>query len=268
MKIFSKKKHDNEKIVAISCHTAPIAKIASKYSDILLVGDTVGMIIYGHTDTKSVTMDMMINHGKAVKNAASDANYVVIDMPFGSYENNKDEALINAKRLLNETGADAVKLEGGVDIKEVLNHLKNNDIPVVGHIGLLPQQIDKGEDYRVQGRIESQKQKIKADLNLLLELDIKLIVIECVYKDFADELIKDKDAIFIGIGASDKCDGQILVADDIIGLSYELKLPKFSKSYLDANKLYNEAFQNFACEIKNKVFPSLSNLYIRKIDAE
>jgi 3-methyl-2-oxobutanoate hydroxymethyltransferase len=264
MKVFFDKKHNNEKLVAISCHTAPIAKIAAKYSDILLVGDTVGMIIYGHKDTKSVTMDMMINHGQAVKKAANDTNYVIIDMPFGSYENDKHEALINAKRLLNETGADAVKLEGGVDIKEVLTHLKNNDIPVVGHIGLLPQQIGEGQDYRVQGKVESQKQKIHADLNLLLELDIKIVVIECVYKDFADELIKDKDAVFIGIGASDNCDGQILVADDIIGLSYELKLPKFSKSYLNASKLYQEAFANYAQDITDKKFPSANNLYIKK----
>ncbi|MBL6785491.1 MAG: 3-methyl-2-oxobutanoate hydroxymethyltransferase [Rickettsiales bacterium] len=261
MRTLFDKKHQNKKIVAISCHTAPISNICSKYADILLVGDTVGMTLYGHKDTKNVTVEMMKNHGAAVVSAAESNNYTIIDMPFGSYEKDKEKALKNAQYLLKSTQADAIKLEGGTEIAETLKYLTEHKIPVVGHIGLLPQQISDSKDYRAQGKELHQIDKITNDLNLLLSLDIKIIVIECVYKELVDELIKNKDCIFIGIGASENCDGQILVADDIMGLTYKIKQPKFAKSYLDGKTIIESAIKEFSNDVRNKKFPSKENLY-------
>ncbi|MBT4989283.1 MAG: 3-methyl-2-oxobutanoate hydroxymethyltransferase [Rickettsiales bacterium] len=263
MRVLFEKKQQKEKIVAISCYTAPIAHICANYADIILVGDTVGMTVYGHSDTKSVNMEMMINHGRAVARAASDKNFIVVDMPYGTYESDKNMALANAKRLLSDTGAHAVKLEGGTEIAESLSFLKLNNINVVGHIGLLPQKFDEGE-YKVQGKLDLQRKKIKSDLDLLEDLGVDIIVIECVYKEFVDELIKGRKSIFIGIGASEKCDGQILVSDDILGLTYKMKLPSFAKAFVDANKIFAQAVSQYSEEVRSKNFPTTKNLYRSK----
>jgi 3-methyl-2-oxobutanoate hydroxymethyltransferase len=264
MRALLEKKHCQEKIVAISCYTAPIAHICAAHADIILVGDTVGMTIYGHSDTKSVTLDMMVNHGRAVCDAASDTNFVIVDMPYGTYESDKYLALSNAQRLLSETGADAVKLEGGTEISESLRFLKENNIQIVGHIGLLPQQFGQDKKYTVQGKVKLEQQKIKDDLDLLLEIGVGIIFIECVYKEFADVLMQDKPSIFIGIGASDECDGQVLVSDDILGLTYKMKPPKFAKTYINGNEIFDQAISQFSQDIRNKEFPSSDNLYRRK----
>ena len=257
--LFAKKKQ-NKKIVAVSCYTAPVAAICAKHCEILLVGDTVGMTIYGHKDTKSVTLDMMIQHGKAVRNAAPN-NFMIVDMPYGSYESDKIMALHNARKLLSETKADALKLEGGVEIEATLCYLKDNGVNVVGHIGLLPQQLNHDDKYRVQGRDREQKEKIQQDLNLLLSIGVEMIIIECVYKDFINELISNKPAIFIGIGASDDCDGQILVSDDIFGLTYGIRAPKFSKSYVEGSKLFEQAISEYSQNVRDKKFPTKDHLY-------
>ena len=263
MEQFIDKKHNNEKIVAISCYTAPIAKICAKYCDMILVGDTVGMTIYGHKNTQNVTIDMMINHGKAVKQAVGN-KFTIFDMPFGSYEKDKYEALTNAEKILKETQADALKLEGGIEIEDTLRYLKSKNINIVGHIGLLPQKFAQNSKYKIQGEDEIQKQKITDDLTFLNEIGINIIIIEGVFKEFTDSLINNKSQIFIGIGASDNCDGQILVSDDILGLTYGINIPKFAKQYVDSKKLFDKAINNYSKEVKMQKFPNQENFYYPK----
>jgi 3-methyl-2-oxobutanoate hydroxymethyltransferase len=205
----------------------------------------------------------MINHGQAVK-AAAPESLVVVDMPKGSYEQDAVVALYNARKLLGATRADAVKLEGGVKIAATLKLLRQEGISVIGHIGLLPQEISHNANYSVRGKTELEQQIIADDLALLLELGIEVIVIECVYKDFADSLIAtNPNALFIGIGASCQCDGQILVIDDILGLTHSIKPPKFVKAYLDGAALFEQAIASFSNDVRKCKFPAEANLYRR-----
>ncbi len=253
LKKFSKKKSP---ICCLTAYTANIAKIVDKYADIILVGDSVGPVLYGFKSTREVTMEMMIEHAKAVvKNSVK--SIVVVDMPFGTYENGKKTALKNARKILDLTGAHAVKLEGGESISKTIKYLTSNKINVMGHLGMLPQKMNGR--YRVYGKKDSEKKKLKKDFKLLEDAGVFSIVIECTLKSLVDEILQKKKVPTIGIGASDNCDGQILVTDDLIGMTdFE---SKFLKKYSRINNSIEVSIKKFCNDVKNKRYPKSNYLY-------
>jgi 3-methyl-2-oxobutanoate hydroxymethyltransferase len=245
-------------LVCLTAYTAPVAKILNKYCDIILVGDSVGMVLHGMNSTRDVTLEMMIMHGKAVRASAKNS-LLVIDMPFGSYEKNIKIALFNAKKIMKETKCDAVKLEGGVKIYETINYLVKNNIPVMGHVGLLPQSAKKKSDYKVQGKDYLSFNQIISDAISLQKAGAFSIVIECVPKKLADKINNIVNIPTIGIGASEECDGQILVTEDILGFSE--KPARFVKVYDDFITRTETSVRKLAKDIKRKKFPGPQNLY-------
>lgn len=258
--LFAKKKQ-GEKLASLSCYSYPIAKIADEYMDIILVGDTVGMVLYGMDSTQEVSLNMMLEHGRAVSKACN-RSFIVVDMPYGSYEKDKKVALENAQKIIEYTGADAVKLEGGEEIAETIKLLSENQIEVVGHIGLLPQAITDKSLYKVRGKNTEEVDKLKRDFNAVKQAGCKIIVFECIYKDIADLLCQDKEVITIGIGASASCDGQIMVFPDLFGET--VKVAKFVKKYFNSESHINKALATYASEVKMSVFPALENIYNKK----
>ena len=208
--------------------------------------------------TRDVTLEMMIMHGKAVKRSIKNS-LLVIDMPIGTYEKNPKIALINAKKIMKETNCDAVKLEGGLKIYQSINHLVKNNIPVMGHVGLLPQSVKKKSDYKVQGRDYLGFNKIIKDAIKIQQAGAFSVVIECVPKILADKICNIIKIPTIGIGASEKCDGQVLVTEDIIGFSQ--KTAKFVRVYDDLNSRIEHSVKKFAKDLKTKKFPSYKYLY-------
>jgi len=243
-------------ILCLTAYTAPIAKIVDKYADIILVGDSVGPVLYGFNSTRGVTLDMMINHASAVvKNSKN--SIVVVDMPYGSYERSKYLALKNAKRILEESGASAVKLEGGKLIFDIIKYLTENKINVMGHIGMLP-QLQNG-NYTVYGKKKIEKVEIFEDLELLQRAGVFCIVIECTIKTLVDKLIKKAKVPIIGIGASPKCSGQIIVTEDVIGMT-EFN-SKFLKKYSNVKKKIDDAISKFSLDVKKKKYPTKDHCY-------
>ncbi|MBD23196.1 MAG: 3-methyl-2-oxobutanoate hydroxymethyltransferase [Alphaproteobacteria bacterium] len=251
-----KKVSKKEPLICLTSYTAPIAEIADKFADIILVGDSVGPVLYGLESTKDVDLDMMIKHAKAVVKKAQ-KTFIVVDMPFGTYEKNKDLAYRNAKKIISETGADAVKLEGGQKISSVVKHLTEKGIVVIGHIGMLPQSYDG--KYKVYGKNEAQKKQIMKDLNLLQNSGVFLIVLECVIEKLAQKIICKSDVPIIGIGASKDCHGQILVVEDLLGLTnFE---SKFLKKYVNLKKIISDSISKFSKEVVRKKYPSNKHMY-------
>ena len=243
-------------IICLTSYTAPIAKIADKFADIILVGDSVGPVLYGLKSTKKVSLQMMIEHAKAVVNNTKKA-FIAVDMPFGSYEEDKKIAYKNARKIILETGADAVKLEGGESISDTLKYLTQKGILVIGHIGMLPQSFDG--KYKVYGKSQFQKKQIIKDLKILEEAGVFLIVLECILEKLADQIINKSKIPIIGIGASKRCDGQILVVEDLLGLTdFE---SKFLKKYTNLKKIISDSLSEFASEVKKKKYPSKKHLY-------
>lgn len=245
-------------IVCLTAYTALIAQIADKHCDLLLVGDSVSMVLYGHDTTRKADMEMMVRHGKAVANNAQNA-VVVIDMPFGSYDS-KEMALDNAKWLLSETGGDAVKLEGGTENANIISFLVANDIQVMGHIGLLPQSAETPADYKVQGREVNAAKKIMNDALAVEKAGAFCFVIEAVPEPLAAAITGQAKIPTIGIGASNACDGQILVTEDMLGLTTG-RPPKFVKQYTQLNALMCHAIGEYADEVKQRAFPASENTY-------
>ena len=244
-KIFSK-----SKIVCLTAYTAPIAKIADKCADIILVGDSVGPVLYGHKTTRNVDMDMIIRHAKSVVKNTKEA-FIVVDMPFGTYETSKHKALENARKIISSSGAMAVKLEGGEKVADTIEFLTQNKIKVMGHLGMLPQSITGRP--KVYGKSEKEKKQIFKDISVLKKVGVFSVVVECTLKKVVDELIKASDLPIIGIGASECCRGQIIVTEDILGMT-ELKT-KFSKKYLDFFPLAEQAVNKFSLEVTNGKYP-------------
>ena len=243
-------------LICLTSYTAPIAKIADKFADIILVGDSVGPVLYGLESTKKVSLQMMIQHGRAVVENTENA-LIAIDMPFGSYEENKMKAYKNAKKIISETGADAVKLEGGEQISKTVKYLTQKGILVIGHIGMLPQSCEG--KYKVYGKSNLQKKQIIKDLKLLEESGVFLIVLECIIEKLAKKIISQSNTPIIGIGASKNCHGQILVVEDLLGLTdFE---SKFLKKYINIKKIINDSLSKFANEVKQKKYPSDKHLY-------
>ncbi|SOC16425.1 3-methyl-2-oxobutanoate hydroxymethyltransferase [Rhodobacter maris] len=240
-------------VVVLTAYTTPIAKLADPACDVLLVGDSVGMVLHGLSSTLSVTMDMMILHGQAVMRG-SDRALVVIDMPFGSYEESPAQAFRNAARILAETGAGAVKLEGGVHMAATIAFLVARGIPVMAHIGLTPQSVNTLGGYKVQGK-GADAARLMADAQAVAGAGAFSVVIEKIPARLAGEISRAIEIPTIGIGAGVDCDGQVLVIDDMLGLFSDFK-PKFVKRYAELGTTAAEAVAAYAAEVRAKSFPA------------
>ena len=241
-------------IICLTAYTYPIAKILDKHCDIILVGDSLGMVIYGMENTREVNVEMMINHGKAVVRAAKNS-LIVVDMPFGSYETSHEQALMNAQKIIQETGCDAIKIEVSKEIVSTAQFLVENQISVMGHIGLLPQTIKEISCYKYQGKDKNSAEEI---LQIALDLQkagVFSIVIEAVPAKLATQITNSLNIPTIGIGASIDCSGQVLVIDDILGLNQDFK-PRFVKQYSNLASEIEKAVAEFCDEVRNHKFPT------------
>ena len=255
--IFLKK--NKSKIVSLVSYTAQIARIVDKYTDVILVGDSMGMVLYGKKNTLSVTKEMMIEHGKAVvKNTKR--SLVVIDLPFGTYESSKKKAFNVAAEILSRTGASAVKLEGGIELADTINYLVERGIPVMGHVGLMPQRINIKGKFVSQGKSSAEIKKIIADAKSVESAGAFSMVVEAVKESLGKKITKSVNIPTIGIGAGKYCDGQILVTDDMLGL-FDSFTPKFVKKYANLHKDIDEAIEKYREEVLKGIFPSTKNSY-------
>jgi 3-methyl-2-oxobutanoate hydroxymethyltransferase len=249
-----------EALVSLTCYTTPMAKILDPHVDILLVGDSIGMVMYGMENTLGVDLEMMIRHGQAVMRGASTA-CVIVDMPFGTYEESPEHAYRNAARLMKESGCDAVKLEGGVAMVSTIKHLTSRNIPVMGHIGLLPQSVIKDGGYKVKGRKAEEVPQLITDAKAVEEAGAFAMVLEGTVHDVAAQITKAVSIPIIGIGASPECDGQVLVIDDMLGMLENP--PKFVKEYADLKTIIDSAAAQYAADVRVRKFPGAEQLYTR-----
>ena len=248
------KKKNKIPITCLTAYSKTTAEIVDKYCDIILVGDSLGMVLHGMNTTREVKLETMILHGKTVKKFAK-KSLVVFDMPYKTYTN-KFIAYKNAKRVIKLTKCDAVKLEGGKEVSQIIRHLISKKIPVMGHVGLLPQSSTK---FKLKGKNFSQRQKILEDAIAISNSGVFAIVIECVVESLARKITKSVSVPTIGIGASKYCDGQVLVIDDMLGLSNFF--PKFVKRYSNLRKVIDKCVKNYAKDVKTRRFPSLKNVH-------
>jgi len=225
----------------------------------ILVGDSLGNVMLGYENTLAVTVDDMIHHGKAVVRGAKEA-FVVIDMPFMSYQTSIEDAVRNAGRIMKETNCQAVKLEGGVEYADRIKAIVEAGIPVVAHIGLTPQSVNAMGGYKVQGKSLEQAKKLLADAKAVEEAGAFAITLECVPAALAKMVTERSQAITIGIGASSACDGQVLVYQDMLGYSNGF-VPKFVKKYADLHSVMLEAFRQYKQDCENRTFPGESQTY-------
>ncbi|WP_260923614.1 3-methyl-2-oxobutanoate hydroxymethyltransferase [Novosphingobium sp. 9] len=245
-------------VVMLTAYTARQAQLLDAHCDMLLVGDSLGQVIYGLPSSVPVTMEMMINHGAAVVRGSYHAA-VLVDMPFGSYEQSPQQAFENAARLLKETGCAGVKLEGGEAMAETIAFLTARGIPVMGHIGLTPQAVNLLGGYNARGRSEAEAAKIVADARALDAAGAFAIVVEGVVEPIAIEATRACSCPVIGIGGSAQCDGQVLVAEDMLGL-FE-RVPRFVKRYADMAGLVSQAAEAYAREVRERSFPGIEQTY-------
>jgi 3-methyl-2-oxobutanoate hydroxymethyltransferase len=245
-------------IVCLTAYTAPMAALLDPHCDLLLVGDSVGMVVHGLPNTVGVTLDMMILHGQAVMRGA-DRALVVVDMPFGSYEGGPEIAFANATRVLKETGAQAIKVESGPSIAGTVKYLVDRGIPVMGHVGLRPQAVNVDGRFRAKGRTNFERTQVLDEAKAVDAAGAFAIVIEGVDESLAPEITAAVSAPTIGIGASAQCDGQILVTDDLLGL-FEWT-PKFVRRYADLKSIINGAAQAYADDVRARRFPAAAETY-------
>ncbi len=242
-----------EPLVVLTCYTAPMAKLLDPHVDVLLVGDSLGMVLYGMDTTLGVTLDMMIEHGKAAMRGSQRA-CVIVDMPFGSYQESPQQAFRNAARVLSETGCAGVKLEGGAEMAETIAFLTERGIPVMAHIGLKPQMVHATGGFRSQGRDEAESNQIRVDARAVAEAGAFSVVVEGTVEPVARTLTGEIPIPTIGIGASPACDGQVLVTEDVLGLFTDFT-PKFVKRFADLGPAVSEAAARYAAEVKARSFP-------------
>lgn len=247
-----------EPIVSLTSYHAHTASLADKYCDFILVGDSLGMVMHGLETTVPVTLDMMILQGHAVMRGSKRA-LVVVDMPFGSYEASKEQAFASAARVLKETGCGAIKMEGGRRLADTVRFLVERGVPVMGHIGLTPQSINTIGSFRAQGRDESDWGPIEEDAKAVADAGAFSIVIEAVAEPLARKITGAVAVPTIGIGASAACDGQILVLEDMLGLSP--RVPKFVKRYGELGPSIEKAVADYAREVRARAFPGPDNVY-------
>lgn len=245
-------------IVMLTAYTARMAQLLDPHCDILLVGDSLGQVIYGLPSTIPVSLDMMCAHGAAVVRGSYHA-VVAVDMPFGSYEASPAQAFASASRILKETGAAAVKLEGGEAMAETVAFLSQRGIPVIGHVGLTPQAVNALGGYGARGKSDAEAKKILADAKAVAEAGAFLVVLEGVMEEIAIEATKAVSCPTIGIGASAQCDGQVLVTEDMLGL-FE-RTPRFVKRYGDMADEIGKAASAYADEVRSRAFPTADQTY-------
>jgi 3-methyl-2-oxobutanoate hydroxymethyltransferase len=254
--------HKNAKpVVCLTCYHAHTARLLDEHVDLMLVGDSLGMVIHGMENTLGVTLEMMILHGQAVMRGAKRA-MVVVDMPFGSYEESPAVAFRNAARVVQETGCQAVKLEGGARMAETVHYLSDRGIPVMGHIGLTPQRIQIFGGFKTQGRTEAEWPAIQADARAIAEAGAFSVVLEGMAEPLAAKITQEIAIPTIGIGASPQCDGQILVMEDMLGLNP--KPPKFVRQYASMGADIETAVKAYAAEVRARTFPGKENVYSMK----
>ncbi len=248
-----KKKDQKEKIVAVTAYDATFASLVDSSVDVVLVGDSLGMVIQGQDNTLSVSLEDVAYHTKAVAQKLTHA-HLVSDMPFLTYQVSKEEAVRNAGELL-KVGAQSVKVEGGAEICDTVHHLTHLGIPVMGHVGLTPQSVHQLGGFRVQGKEEAQKDKLLRDTKHLEEAGAYAIVLESIPKDLAWDISKSLKIPTIGIGAGIGCDGQVLVIYDLLGMDPNFK-PKFLKRYANLSETIQRAVNTYAQEVREEKFPA------------
>jgi 3-methyl-2-oxobutanoate hydroxymethyltransferase len=253
-------KQSGEKITMLTAYDFLVAKLLDQVGiDIILVGDSLGNVVQGYETTLPVTVDDMIYHAKAVKRAVKNA-LIVVDMPFMSYQNSVDEAVRNCGRVMKEVGVGAVKLEGGAYIAEIVKHLVKIGIPVMGHLGLTPQAINKFGTYEVRAQEKEEADEIVEDAKVLAEAGVFAIVLEKIPASLAKKVTSTVKVPTIGIGAGPHCDGQVLVVYDMLGLTEEFR-PRFVRRYSELAGTIRSAFKAYIDDVKSHQFPSMKESY-------
>ena len=253
-------KESGEKIAMLTAYDYPFASIVDEASiEIILVGDSLGMVVLGYDSTIPVTLEDIIRHTQAVARGTKNA-MVVADMPFLTYQVSPSQALLNAGRLIQEGGAQAVKLEGGREVAQTVHTIVSAGIPVMGHIGLTPQSVHQLGGYKVQGRTEEAAKRLKEDAQILQEAGAFSIVLEAVPVDLAREITESLNIPTIGIGAGPYCDGQVLVLHDLLGV-FQRFTPKFVKRYAEIGKMARKAIEEYKDEVKKGLFPTEEHSY-------
>ncbi|MBB5687500.1 3-methyl-2-oxobutanoate hydroxymethyltransferase [Sphingobium boeckii] len=247
-----------EKIVCLTAYTAPMAQLMDPHCDVLLVGDSLGMVVHGLPTTVGVTLDMMILHGRAVVRGSSQA-LVAVDLPFGSYERSAEQAFDAASRILCETGAQAVKVETGQGVADSISFLTGRGIPVIGHVGLRPQAVHLEGGFKARGRSAEEHERVLAEARATDEAGAIAMVVEGVTPALAAEITATVSCPTIGIGASHVCDGQILVTEDMLGL-FDWT-PKFVRRYADLRTTIEDAVQRYAADVRSGAFPASTEEY-------
>ncbi len=252
-------------IVCLTAYTTPMARILDPLVDLLLVGDSLGMVLYGMDTTLGVTLDMMAAHGRAVVRGAKHA-CVVVDLPFGSYQESPRQAFRNAARIMVETGCAGVKLEGGREMAETVEFLAARGVPVLGHVGLKPQSVNTLGGFRTQGRTKAEAEQIATDADAIARAGAFAIVIESTVEPVARDVTARVPVPTIGIGASPACDGQILVTEDILGLSGDT-VPRFVKHYAAVDEMIAAAVAGYAEDVRARRFPAPEHCFAAAGDA-
>lgn len=252
-------KKSDPPLVCLTSYTAPMTKILDPHCDILLVGDSLGMVVYGMENTLGVTLDMMVNHGKAVVNAAKHA-FVVVDMSYGTYEDSPDQALDSCQRVMKETGCDALKLEVNKAFAPTIELLVKNGIPVQAHIGLCPQSVVKEGGYKVKGKTNQEVSDLLDDALACEKAGAFSVLIEGTKEEASREIAAAVSVPTVGIGASPACDGQILVTQDMLGMITD-HTPKFVKKYSSMADIIGEAVANYANDVRTRKFPDEKYVY-------
>jgi len=248
-------KKNKSKIICLTAYSKNFAEEIDKYTDLILVGDSLGSVLYNYKTTRKVTLNMMIEHSKSVRLGIS-KSLMIVDMPYNTYRT-KSEALKNCKKVMKETKCDGVKLEGGKKIKSIIENLVKNKIPVLGHLGILPQST-RGK-FKSKGKSLRERNQIMRDAKILENEGVFAIVLECVESSLSKAITKEIKIPTIGIGSSNNCDGQILVTDDVLGLT-DSKI-KFVKKFVDVKKLIIEGAKKFNAEVISKKYPSKKYSY-------
>jgi 3-methyl-2-oxobutanoate hydroxymethyltransferase len=251
-----------EPLVCLTAYTTQMARLLDPHTDLLLVGDSLGMVLYGFDSTLPVTLDMMIAHGAAVMRGAGRA-CVIVDMPFGSYQESPQQAFRNAARIMAETGAGGVKLEGGEALAETTRFLAQRGIPVCAHVGLMPQAVNTAGGFRATGRSEAEARQVTRDAEAMAEAGAFAVVLEGTLEPVAAAITAALPVPTIGIGASPACDGQILVAEDVFGLFSDFT-PRFVRRYADLGSQIAAAAAEYAADVRARRFPGPEHCFLPK----
>jgi 3-methyl-2-oxobutanoate hydroxymethyltransferase len=260
-----KARKGGEPLVCLTAYTAPTAALLDEHCDILLVGDSVGMVLHGLPNTVAVTLDMMILHGQAVMRGSRRA-MVVVDMPFGSYEGGPEQAYAAAVRVMKETGAQAIKVESGPTVPQTIAYLVQRGVPVMGHIGLRPQAVLTEGAFKAKGKTDAERLRVLAEAEATADAGAFAVVVEGVAEDLAGEITRAIAVPTIGIGASAECDGQILVTDDMLGL-FDWT-PKFVRRYADLRSVISDAVRAYSDDVRARRFPAAAETYYTKKPAD